>query len=138
MGTGRTYRCNNCNHSASTYGLSEFYRNSEGIRKPYGHPGPCSEEARNRGIYGFSAEVYCYSCDEIFDLPIVEFKEPTQKYLSAWGGNWEPKEEPSELENGCPRCGGDTMILAPPKDGKKILCPRCKKGEMKVERTWMT
>ena len=138
MGTEYTYECNYCNHSVLTYGLSEFYRNNDGIRKAFGHPGPWCEEAEKQGIYGFSAEVYCYICDEKFDLIVVEFKEPTKEFLNAWLGQWEAKEETNELEKGCPKCGGDTLILAPPENGQKILCPRCKKGEMEGRRALIT
>jgi len=76
MGAGYIHVCSDCGYSVSTSGPSEFYRDREGKRKIYGHPDPLSFEALERGIYGFSGEVYCPNCDKVFDLVLVELKKP--------------------------------------------------------------
>ena len=69
MGAGHEWICNTCGYAIKTSGSWEFYRDSKGQHKPYGHPGAGSEEARNAGIKGFSTEAYCPTCDSVIALP---------------------------------------------------------------------
>ena len=78
MGAHYTYRCEACGHEVSTSGPWEFYRDEQGRRQAYGHPVPCSKEAARRGVYGLSGELYCPTCDRVFDLVLVEFKQPVR------------------------------------------------------------
>jgi len=137
MGSAYFHKCTNCGYSVRTSGLWEFYRDKEGNKKPYGHPGPVSKEAEKRGIYGFSANVYCPKCDEVFDLIVVEFEKPIKGIeagLFAWLGKWEPKEEfLKEGGLGCPKCSNHKLILGPRED-IRVMCPRCKEGKLIVER----
>lgn len=137
MGAGYTYKCDNCGYSVSTSGPWEFYRDSKGNRKPYGHPVPTCEEAKERGIYGFSADVYCPKCDRIFDVVLVEFTAPTRDYFLAWGG-WGEMEavfgQKGSLE--CPECHAANLIWDT-KTAREVACPRCREGMLKGEMTWM-
>ena len=84
MASGYVYRCDDCGYSVRTSGPHEFYRDKKGRRKPYGHPTPASREAEQRGIYGFSAEMYCPHCDQVYDVIMFERDEPGLSPLSAW------------------------------------------------------
>jgi DNA-directed RNA polymerase subunit M/transcription elongation factor TFIIS len=138
MGAGYVHKCNECGYSVSTSGPWEFYRDSKGKRKPYGHPVPMSEEARQRGIYGLSGALYCPNCDEVFDLILVEFKKPSQDSLSVWGGMCEPKDEfKDEGAVKCPKCDNRNLILGPMED-REVTCPRCKEGKMVGEMEWIS
>lgn len=139
MGAGYVHKCNKCGYSVSTSGPWEFYRDSKGKRKPYGHPVPMSEEARQRGIYGLSGELYCPNCDEVFDLILVEFKEPSQDSLSVWGGMCEPIDEFKDEEGAvkCPKCGNRNLILGPMED-REATCPRCKYGKLVGKMEWIS
>lgn len=138
MGAGFTHKCSHCGYSISTSGPWEFYRDSQGNRKPYGHPVPISEEAEKQGIHGLSGELYCPNCDKVFNLILVEFKNPSNDTLSIWSGRCEPKEE-FRQENmvKCPECGNTNMILEPVKD-KVIICPRCKVGHFMGYMEWIS
>jgi hypothetical protein len=59
MGSWYKLKCDNCGYSVNTSGPWEFYRDSEGKRKPYGHPVPTSKEAEESGIHGLTGELYC-------------------------------------------------------------------------------
>ena len=118
MGAGFVHNCDNCGYSVNTSGPWEFYRDKEGNRKPYGHPGPMSREAKKRGIWGFSEDQYCPKCDEVFDVIVVEFAGPNQR--------WAPKDEYKKIK--CPKCGVRNLIFVS-QEGKEVTCPRCRKGK---------
>ena len=138
MGAGFIHKCDKCGYSVSTSYPWEFYRDSKGKRKPYGHPVPTSEEARQCGIYGLSGEVYCPNCDKTFDLILVEFKEVSQDSLSVWGSRCEPKDEfKKEGAVKCPECGGINLILEPV-ENREVTCPRCNKGKLVGHMEWIS
>lgn len=138
MGAGFKYVCSVCGHSIETSGPWEFYRDSKGNRHPYGHPSPVSDEAVQSGIYGLSGEVYCPACDKVFDVVLVEFKEPSLDTLSVWSGRCEPTEKfKKEGAVHCPQCGNSHLILGPD-DEVKILCPRCQKGILQGIMDWIS
>lgn len=137
MGTGYAYLCNGCGYSVSTSGPWEFYRDSQGNRKPYGHPVPTSQEARERGICGFSADMYCPKCDKIFDIILSEFKGPPNDYFSAWAAWREPGGELKDAGRvKCPECH-DTNLIWNTKETEKVVCPRCKEGTMLGIAIWI-
>jgi DNA-directed RNA polymerase subunit M/transcription elongation factor TFIIS len=137
MGAGFRYKCDRCGYSISTSGPWEFYRDVKGNRKPYGHPVPTSEEAKERGIYGLSAELYCPKCAKTFDLILVEFTRPSRDSLSVWAGGCEPRDEFKRKDTvKCPECGGTNMILAPT-EGEDVVCPSCKEGKLLGDMRWI-
>ena len=137
MGAEFIHKCDKCGYSVSTSGPWEFYRDTNGKRKFYGHPVPESEEARQRGIYGLSGNVYCSNCDKTFDIILVEFKEPSQDSLWVWCGRCEPKDEfKKKGAVKCPECGNINLILEPV--GKKVTCPRCNKGKLVGHMMWIS
>ena len=111
MGAGYVHECDQCGYSIHTSGPWEFYRDSEGNRKPYGHPKPSSEEARRRGIWGFSAILYCPKCDKTYDIVLNEFRFKEEKAVK------------------CPECGSTSLLCAACGD-TGITCPRCGKGNL--------
>ena len=138
MGAEYSHKCNKCGYFVSTSGPWEFYRDSKGDRKFYGHPVPISDEARQRGIYGLSGELYCSNCDETFDLILVEFKKPSQDSSSVWSGKCEPKNEfKGEGAVKCPKCGSTNLILGPVED-REVACPRCKEGKLVGKMEWIS
>ena len=173
MCVGYIYECDKCSYSVSTSGPWEFYRDSKDKRKPYGHPGPDSKEAKERGIYGFSADLYCPKCDKIFDvvllefteplpdyfaaweywpeqenefeqegdkafyIALVDFAEPLRDYFAAWAGWCEPRDEFKQEDRvKCPECRITNMIWDT-KEAELVLCPRCKEGILRGQRTWI-
>jgi hypothetical protein len=137
MGAQYTYRCYACGYEVSTSGPWEFYRDEQGRRKSYGHPVPCSEEAAQRGVYGLSGLFYCPACDGVFDLVLVEFKQPV-KEGSVWLGAGEPKDEyrkPGAVK--CPKCAGTDLLLGA-EQGRVVPCPRCKRGRLAAKMDWIS
>jgi hypothetical protein len=142
MGAEFSYSCNSCGFSFVTSGPWEFYRDSQGTRRPYGHPGPASEEARQRGIYGLVGKFYCSECGKTYSVILVEFKKPFQGNKSIWPGKHEAGEcEPKDEYQGenavkCPKCAYTKMILEPHND-QKILCPKCKRDHLEGFMEWI-
>lgn len=129
LGAWYSHECDNCGYTVNTQGPWEFYRDKEGTRKPYGHPGPTSLEAEKRGISGLCGIFYCNKCDAIFEAIIVEFKKPTRESLDVWRRTPEPKDECEKREKiECPVCG-NTKLLFDDRDIEEIKCPQCKKGK---------
>lgn len=138
MGSCYSHHCDHCGYSVTTSGPWEFYRDANGQRKPYGHPIPMSREGRERGIAGLAAALYCLKCDKVFDLVIVEFKQPARDSLSVWSGAAEPQEAfKREGAVKCPDCGDTRLLLEGDKSTEK-LCPRCKGGTLNSRREWIS
>lgn len=126
MGAGYEWKCTACGYKVETSGPHEFYRDTKNRRKPYGHPGPLSQEAAERGIKGFSTLAYCPECDKVKDAVLVEFEKP-RDYFGAWGRC----SEPSELR--CPECGGQLHEQL-----DHLNCPRCKEGIFEGGMAWIS
>jgi hypothetical protein len=138
MSAGYSHKCNKCGYSVSTSGPWEFYRDSKGERKWYGHPLPLSDEAKSRGIYGPSGILYCPYCDEMFDRILVELRNPSHDSLSVWLDRCEPIDEfKGKSAVKCPRCGHSNLILGPVQD-REIACPRCKEGTLMGKMDWVS
>jgi len=138
MGASYTHKCDKCEYSVNTSGPWEFYRDDEGTRKPYGHPGPGSEEAAKRGISGLSSKLYCPSCDKVSDLIVVEFKNPSFESLYVWAGKCEPLDKyKREGAVRCPHCDNQRLILESDKHGD-VPCPRCTEGILRVKMNWIS
>ncbi len=138
MGAGYVHKCDRCGHSVETSGPWEFYRDAEGKIKEYGHPGPVSREAEDAGVYGFTAILYCPTCDKTFEAVLVEFKEPCKFVPGAWTGRCEPKEEftrPNAVK--CSQCGKVDLLLGPAKENPPT-CPRCKQGKLVGQMEWIS
>lgn len=154
MGAEYSHKCNKCGYSIITSGPWEFYRDNKGKRKYYGHPIPASEEAREAGIYGYSANVYCPNCDQTFDIILEEYEKPQKKKVKSRRFSWffsiffpSPYiSEPSKLKDEyrkeeairCPKCG-NTKLVRPDEDNIRIVtCPRCKEGRLIPKREWIS
>lgn len=128
MGAGYEYICDTCGYKVETSGPWEFYRDTEGQRKPYGHPVPMSQEAEEAGIKGFSINAYCPQCDRVRDVILVEFETP-RDYHAAWAGCG---RLPDDHQLTCGICGGRLCEYLP----GKLSCPRCQKGTFKHTKFW--
>jgi len=157
-----SHKCTRCGYSVITCGPWEFYRNSGGKRKQYGHPAPLSLEAARAGIWGYSATVYCPNCDRVFDVILKEYKKPYYKDREKGVFIKHPlifnilpgfmkrtlfkKPELPELKDEykkegavkCPKCG-NTNLVRPDEDNIRIVtCPRCKEGKLIPKRGWVS
>ena len=131
-------------------GPSEFYRDGQGNRKPYGHPLPFPGEARDYGVKGLSVNLYCPICQKVFDMVVVEFDEPY--HCDEGELFWDDAEDPDRYRNEgsvkCPGCGKVGLILGPSnKDERKpgaegeMLagdCPECREGILVGCLSWMS
>jgi hypothetical protein len=135
MGAGYRHTCDACGYTVSTSGPWEFYRDSTGQRKPYGHPGPSSPEAKARGIAGFSAMMYCSSCDKVVDVIMQEYPTTFGDPLGAWLGA--SNERLQGIKARCPDCGGTDLVLGGRKDAV-VLCPRCRAGHLVAVMAWIS
>lgn len=129
MGVTFSHRCDNCGYSVSTSGPWEFYRDNNGNLKPFGHPGPMSEEAEQRGLYGLYAELYCANCDKAFSIVLIECEKPSNPALppneSIPALKDEFKRTPAPK---CPKCGNTHLLFTPAR--REVTCPRCKRGKL--------
>ena len=138
MGAHYTYTCDACGLSFETSGPWEFYRDESGTLMDYGHPGPHTEEAEQRGIYGFYCELFCPSCLKTEKVIVVEYKKPAACALSAHFGNLEVMDkyrEPGAVK--CPDCGNLDLILFT-RENQILKCPLCKDGAMKGGMDWVS
>ena len=136
MAGGCDYKCNHCGYKVSTSSPHEFYRDSEGNRKIYGHPVPFSEEAMHYGVKGLSMMSYCPKCDAVRDVVMVEFDGPTG-VLDAFKSGLDVMrayESIGGLASAvCPEC--QTRLLD---NLISLECPRCKKGVFELATCWYT
>jgi rRNA maturation protein Nop10 len=136
MGAEYVLECDKCGRSIRISGPWEFYRDETGRRKPYGHPGPMSEEAKERGVYGLSATMYCPDCGRVSSLILVEFVTPVKYPQPVWLGHHEPKDEyKGEDPIKCPKCGSTNLLDEPP--DTELPCPRCKQGRLIIKDCWV-
>lgn len=127
MGATYTHRCDHCGYTVITSGPWEFYRDSSGARHFYGSPAPISEEAKTSGISGLSGQVYCTTCDKVYDLVLIELKTPTHHPWVIWIVTAEPDDYKQNGVVTCPECGNTNLALSPQND---LPCPRCGEGHM--------
>jgi hypothetical protein len=135
MGAGYRHTCDRCSYTIDTSGPWEFYRDLLNQRKPYGHPGPMSQEAEERGVAGYYAIMYCLVCNQKVDVILQEFRPPVSSGFEAlarisdsqYGGN----------EARCPNCGVGDLVLGPREDAI-VVCPQCRKGTMVGNMLWIS
>ena len=124
------YKCDNCGYSFYTSGPWEFYLDSEGRRKPYGRPKPISQEAKERGIYGLEADVYCLNCSKVFNIILTEFKKPISHITEMLTKKLKPKSKYTKPRKAkCPGCGESRLTIELDEEWG-VLCPRCKTGKL--------
>ncbi|MDD2252226.1 MAG: hypothetical protein PHQ10_04600 [Dehalococcoidales bacterium] len=125
MAVFATYECDVCRHRVSINGPHEFYRDSAGNRKHYGHPVPVSVEAKNAGIKGFYFNFYCPVCDATKEAVIAEFKKPLDD-IKCWKALKKHFIEPF-----CDDCGGKLYDST----AEGLKCPRCEGGHLRRDRS---
>jgi hypothetical protein len=144
MATTFLIKCDKCDHSFYTSGSWEFYRDIDGNIEHFGHPGPISKEAEERGIWGFYDSMYCPDCGQVNDIVISEFRKPfvsREEYIrnfflkpslsSFFSLLFKPKlNREKRITPECPICGSKKVICDPPKEAGKINCPRCEEGTL--------
>lgn len=95
-----------------------------------------SEEAKERGVHGLSATMYCADCGRVSSLILVEFVTPVKYPQSVWLEPQEPKDEyKGEDPVKCPKCGSTNLLGEPP--DKELACPRCKQGRLIIRDCWV-
>jgi hypothetical protein len=120
MGHIHTYKCNNCGHETGISGPWEFYRDSAGTLKHYGHPVACSEEAEKSGVKGFYKNLYCPNCKLVKRVIEMEFEQAVPRF-GVWRYALAFKDEANPV---CPDCGSK---LSNTLDG--VMCQQCKIGK---------
>ena len=137
MGEYYEHACNQCSYFVATSGPWEFYRDDKGKREFYGHPSPLSEEAIKRGVWGMSADLFCPHCGVLYDIIVVEFREPQADKASAWKAYLNRDEQITSGDiTKCPGCGETDLVLEPLEE-REVSCPHCKKGKLMGRREIM-
>lgn len=117
MGMRNKYKCSNCDFEEEISGPWEFYRDENGIRHPYGHPGALSKEAEAKGVKGFYEVGYCSKCNQVRDAITLEFEKPV--YEDWWGKAID--EEGKRFKPTCSECGTKLYGFL------DNICPKCGK-----------
>jgi len=133
MPFGYDWTCDNCNYTIRTSGLWEFYRDKNGIRHRYGHPGPKSTEAKQAGVKGFTGVWYCTKCRQLREIVVFEFDQPQNGSLIASYAYSISKIPHKEFKAVCDLCGNHFKDCI-----KDIRCPHCKKGKLKESARYMS
>jgi len=105
MPFGYVWKCNHCDNTIRTSELWEFFRDSSGTLKKYGHPGTHSKRAAEAGVKGFYFEGYCPTCRSVHNAVIVEFSEPQPGSLGACLAFENPDIKHQEFDPVCDTCG---------------------------------
>ena len=120
--------CDKCGFTVETSGLWEFYRDSNGKFKSYGHPIPNSIEAEESGIYGLYGIYYCVDCGKNSQNIVFESKFPVFEKTALWNVRLEPISPYGDgFRPVCEHCGSKRIFLHP----AKVPCPKCKEGYLK-------
>jgi len=150
LASGYKFECDRCGYIVETMGPSEFYRDGQRNRKPYGHPLPFPGEALDYGVKGLSADLYCPFCKKIFDMVMVEFDIPyhCDKGEIFWDDVEDPDRHRNEGSVICPGCKHVGMILGPlhkdeckpGAEGEMLAgdCPKCGEGILVSRLSWMS
>jgi hypothetical protein len=133
MPFGYDWECRKCHYSIRTGGLWEFYIDEHGLRQPYGHPVPVSEEAIKAGVKGFFGLWYCPKCRQIINKVVIEFDVPIDGSFNANLAGLE-KTGKKEYPAICDKCGSDLIEYL----DKHNLCPACNKGHFKQTSRFMS
>lgn len=119
------HTCNHCGFTIYTSGLWEFYRDSKGKFKSYGHPMPTSIEAEESGIHGLYGNYYCLDCQKNTESIVLESKFPVFEKSALWTVKVQPIPPYGKgYRPQCVHCGGKRIFLAP----GNIPCPKCGEG----------
>lgn len=123
MPFGYVYHCNKCSHEVTVSSGWEFYIDSNGIRKKYGHLGR-SDEAKHAGVKGITAEWYCRKCQKVKEAMVAEFSSPRNGPLDAALAYNDPDVEHKDFLAICDTCG--TALV---EDMNNLPCPKCGVGK---------
>ncbi|MFC2039413.1 hypothetical protein ACFLST_01320 [Chloroflexota bacterium] len=113
MGAGYVLLCDNCGREIETDWMWEYYRDSRGRPKRYGHPRPMSLEAKEAGIAGYMTTAYCHKCDRV--RTVIE-EDPERDGI-----------DDSQLA--CGRCG-ESLYDNPAGLSGEIPYPLCAQGPL--------
>ena len=131
MPTGLIYKCNNCHFEVTVSSGWEYYIDSNGNRKRYGHLDR-SDEAKQAGVKGFTAEWYCRKCQKVTEAIIAEFSSSCNGSLDACLTYSHPGVEHKYFLAVCGECGS---VLVENLNG--LPCP-CGKGKFKESGRFMS
>ena len=122
------YKCTSCAWEFQTWGPREFFVNAAGERESYGHPLPCSDEARQAGVFGLDARRYCVECGAVSGVVLEEFDPPLHDPFKVWddGAN---RSERRSLDPECGACGSRNLVAALPED-VETPCRKCGAGQL--------
>ena len=134
MATFFTSLCDTCGYGFESSGLHEFYRDSSGDLKDYGHPLPSSKEAKEAGGLGLYARAWCMTCDKHVGVIVREFEHPLGPDDSVWARRAVPDKQVAVV---CPACGDSNPVMGDTPLGMDFPCPKCG-GTIHVEKVRWT
>ena len=124
MPFGYVYQCNKCSYEVTVSSGWEYHIDSNGVRKRYGHLDR-SDEAKQAGVKGFTAEWYCRKCQKVTEAIIAEFSSSCNGSLDACLTYSHPGVEHKYFLAVCGECGS---VLVDNLNG--LPCP-CGKGKFR-------
>ena len=124
MPFGFIYQCNKCSYEVTVSSGWEYHIDSNGVRKRYGHLDR-SDEAKQAGVKGFTAEWYCRKCQKVTEAIIAEFSSSCNGSLDACLTYSHPGVEHKYFLAVCGECGS---VLVDNLNG--LPCP-CGKGKFR-------
>ena len=127
MGFATIWKCSRCGYKVTTSGDWEFYRDSRGHRRPYGHPVPMSMIAERAGVKGFTRKGYCPNCHITKKVIVKEFENP------IYGSPWKSELPAVDYEPICPSCGIELK-----EDLEGSICPICSQGYLLVHDRYIS
>jgi hypothetical protein len=131
MPFGFIYQCNKCSYEVTVSSGWEYYIDPNGVRKRYGHLGR-SDEAKQAGVKGFTAEWYCRQCQEVREAVVVEYSSPRNGPLDSCLAYSDPNVERKYFLAVCSECNS---VLVENLNG--LPCP-CGKGKFKESGRFMS
>ena len=131
MPFGYVYQCNKCSYEVTVSSGWEYHIDSNGVRKRYGHLDR-SDEAKQAGVKGFTAEWYCRKCQKVTEAIIAEFSSSCNGSLDACLTYSHPGVEHKYFLAVCGECGS---VLVDNLNG--LPCP-CGKGKFKESGRFMS
>jgi hypothetical protein len=131
MPFGYVYQCNKCSYEVTVSSGWEYHIDSNGVRKRYGHLDR-SDEAKQAGVKGFTAEWYCRKCQKVTEAIIAEFSSSCNGSLDACLTYSHPGVEHKYFLAVCGECGS---VLVENLNG--LPCP-CGKGKFKESGRFMS
>ena len=131
MPFGYVYQCNNCHFEVTVSSGWEYYIDSNGVRKRYGHLGR-SDEAKQAGVKGFTTEWYCRKCQKVREAVVAEYSSPRNGPLDSCLAYSDPNVGHKDFLAVCGECNSVLIERL-----ENLPCPKCGIGKFKESGRFM-